>query len=84
MSASHILKLFLLNVVLFGACSAFAGLIVGDWVPAGNQLRVLAAFGLLPLVAAVIATAVHAYAGKWTSADQMSERFLGSSHPDRQ
>lgn len=83
MSTKHIVRLFLLNAVLFGTCSAFAGLIVGDWVPSGQQLRVLAAFGLVPLVIAVVATVVHAYAGKWTSADEMSERFFGGSHPER-
>jgi hypothetical protein len=77
MSGSHLLKLFLLNVVLFGACGAFAGLIMGDWVPREGQLRFLAAVGLVPLVLAVVATIAHAWAGKWTSVDNMSERFFG-------
>ena len=76
-SGAHLLKLFLLNVVLFGACGAFAGLIVGDWVPREGQMRFLAAVGLVPLVLAVVATIAHAWAGKWTSVDSMSERFFG-------
>lgn len=77
MSAGHLLKLFLMNAVLFGACGAFAGMIMGDWVPAGNQLRFLSAVALIPLVLALVATILHAKAGNWTSADNMSERFFG-------
>ena len=77
MSGIHILKLFFLNVVLFGACGAFAGLMMGDWVPEDGQLRFLGAVAVVPLVIAVIATFVHAHAGKWTSADNMSERLFG-------
>jgi hypothetical protein len=77
MGSGHVLKLFLLNVVLFGACGAFAGVIMGDWVPSGGQLRFLAAVGLVPMVIAVVATVVHVKAGRWTSVDTMSERFFG-------
>jgi hypothetical protein len=50
---------------------------MGDWVPREGQLRFLAAVGLVPLVLAVVATIAHAWAGKWTSVDHMSERFFG-------
>jgi hypothetical protein len=46
-------------------------------VPREGQLRFLAAVGLVPLVLAVVATIAHAWAGKWTSVDNMSERFFG-------
>jgi hypothetical protein len=77
MSGIHVLKLLALNVVLFGACGAFAGMMMGDWVPEGGQLRFLGAVAFIPLAIAVVATFVHAHAGKWTSADNMSERLFG-------
>jgi len=52
-------------------------MIMGDWVPAGGQLRFLSAVALIPLVLALVATILHAKAGNWTSADNMSERFFG-------
>jgi hypothetical protein len=78
MGMKHALKLFLLNAVLYGACAAFAGLIVGDYLKTAEQSRVLAAFMLVPLVLAVISTVLHMKAHAWTSVDDMAERFV---HP---
>ena len=84
MGARHAIKLFLLNAVLYGACSAFAGLIVGDALQTAAQSRVLAAFMLVPLVLAVISTVLHMKAHAWTSVDDMAERFVHPhQHPDR-
>ncbi|MFO0783816.1 MAG: hypothetical protein U0636_09045 [Phycisphaerales bacterium] len=75
-SASHVMKLLLLNCVLFLACGAFAGLIVGDWIQDKLQMRVIAAFVLIPLGMAVISTFIHAKSGRWSNVDSMSERMF--------
>lgn len=76
-SAGHVLKLLLLNCVLFLACGAFAGAIVGDSIPDKFQLKVIAAFVLVPLAIAVISTFLHLRSHRWTSVDSMSERMFG-------
>lgn len=77
-SARHGFRLFMLNAVLYGACSAFAGLMVGDYLPTGSQGRVIIAFAVAPLVLAVVSTIAHMKAHRWTSVDDMAERF---AHP---
>ncbi|MBL9141078.1 MAG: hypothetical protein JNK53_04365 [Phycisphaerae bacterium] len=76
-SVGHVLKLLLLNCVLFLACGAFAGAIVGDYIPDKMQLRVIGAFVLVPLGIAIVSTVVHVYSARWTSVDSMSERMFG-------
>ncbi len=78
MGFKHGVKLFLLNAVLYGACAAFAGLMVGDYLPVEAQGRVILAFMVGPLVLAVISTVSHMKAHAWTSVDDMAERF---THP---
>ena len=68
----------MLNAVLYGACSAFAGLMVGDDLPTGSQGRVIIAFAVVPLVLAIVSTIAHMKAHRWTSVDDMAERFV---HP---
>ena len=75
MGSRHALKLFILNAVLFLACSAFAGLIIKDYLPTPGEPKVLAALLLVPLVMAVVATVVHMKTHRWTSVDDMAERF---------
>jgi len=77
MGAKHLFRLFILNAVLYVACGAFAGVIVGDYLPTPMEMRVLAAFVGVPLIMAVISTAIHAKARRWTSVDDMAERFGG-------
>jgi len=76
-SAGHVMKLLLLNTVLFLACGAFAGAIVGDYIEDKLQMRVIAAFVLVPIAIAIVSTAIHVRAGRWTSSDSMSERMFG-------
>ncbi len=76
-SGSHVMKLLLLNCVLFLACGAFAGAIVGDYIEDKLQLRVIAAFVLVPLGIAVVSTVLHVRTAQWTSVDSMSERMFG-------
>lgn len=71
------LKLLLLNCVLFLACGMFAGAIVGDYIVDKMQMRVLAAFVLVPLAIAVVSTVIHVRTARWTSVDSMSERMFG-------
>jgi hypothetical protein len=78
MGMKHALKLFLLNAVLYGACAAFAGVIVGDYLPVEAQGKVLLAFVVGPFVLAIISTVAHMKAHAWTSVDDMAERF---AHP---
>lgn len=78
MGFRHGIRLFLLNAVLYGACSAFAGLIVGDYLPVEAQGRVILAFMVVPLGLALVSTVAHMKAHAWTSVDEMAERF---SHP---
>lgn len=78
MGARHGFRLFMLNAVLYGACAAFAGLIVGDALPTEAQGRVILAFAVVPLVIAIISTVAHMKAHRWTSVDDMAERF---AHP---
>lgn len=78
MGFKHAFKLFLLNAVLYGACAAFAGVIIGDYLPTEAQGKVILAFLVGPLVLAVISTIAHMKAHQWTSADDMAERFV---HP---
>ena len=61
-----------------GACAAFAGVIIGDYLPTEAQGKVILAFLVGPLVLAVISTIAHMKAHQWTSADDMAERFV---HP---
>lgn len=82
-SGSHVAKLLLLNCVLFLACGAFAGAIVGDYIEDKLQLRVLSAFVLIPLGIAVVSTFIHVRASRWTSVDSMSERMFGG-RPDQE
>lgn len=76
-SGGHILKVLLLNSVLFLACGAFAGMIAGDYLSGPMQFRVIAAFILVPLGIAVVSTVAHLWAHKWTAMDDMSERMFG-------
>jgi len=78
MNARHGFRLFMLNAVLYGACAAFAGLIVGDDLPTEAQGKVILAFAVVPLVLAVVSTFAHMKAHRWTSVDDMAERF---AHP---
>ncbi|MBX3356025.1 MAG: hypothetical protein KF724_10055 [Phycisphaeraceae bacterium] len=71
----HGVKLFILNAVLFLACSAFAGMIMLDYLPSPIEMKVIAALIVVPLVMAVVATVVHVKADRWTSVDDMAERF---------
>ena len=64
--------------MLYGACAAFAGVIIGDYLPTEAQGKVILAFLVGPLVLAVISTIAHMKAHQWTSADDMAERFV---HP---
>lgn len=73
--AKHALRLFLLNAVLFVACGAFAGLVAMDYLPSPIEMKAIAAFFGVPLVMAVVATIVHLKAKRWTSVDDMAERF---------
>ncbi len=75
--ARHAFRLFLLNAVLYVACGAFAGLIVMDYLPTPMEMKVLAAFFGVPLLMAVVSTLVHVKARRWTSVDDMAERFPG-------
>jgi len=75
LAGRHAFKLFILNAVLFLACSAFAGLIIKDYLPTPGEPKVLAALFVVPLVMAAIATVVHVLADRWTSVDDMAERF---------
>jgi predicted membrane-bound mannosyltransferase len=81
MGFRHAVRLFLLNAVLYGSCAAFAGLIVGDYLPVEQQGRVIVAFGVVPLVVALVSTVAHMRAHRWTSVDDMAERF---THPHQQ
>lgn len=84
-STGHIIKLLLLNCVLFLACGAFAGMIAGDYLLSDPlEFKIIAAFILVPLAIAVVSTMAHVWASKWTSVDSMSERmFGGKPGPDR-
>jgi hypothetical protein len=82
-SGSHVAKLLLLNCVLFLACGAFAGAIVGDYIEDKLQMRVLAAFVLVPIGIAIVSTFIHVRASRWTSVDSMSERMFGG-RPDQE
>jgi len=75
LNGRHGLKLFILNAVLFLACGAFAGLIMKDYLPTPYEMKVLAALVAVPLVMALIATVVHVKTDRWTSVDDMAERF---------
>ncbi len=81
-STGHIVKLLLLNCVLFLACGAFAGMIAGDYLLSDPlEFKIVAAFILVPLAVAVVSTIVHVWASRWTSVDSMSERMFGGK-PD--
>ena len=71
------MRLFLLNAVLYVACGAFAGLVAMDYLPSPIEMKALAAFFGVPLVMAVVSTIVHLKAHRWTSVDDMAERFPG-------
>lgn len=73
----HAVRLFLLNAVLYVACGAFAGLVAMDYLPTPLEMKVLAAFLGVPLAMAVVSTVVHIKADRWTSVDDMAERFPG-------
>jgi hypothetical protein len=81
MGLKHGLKLFLLNAVLYGACAAFAGLMVGDYLVGKDQGRIIIGFMVGPLVLAVISTISHMKAHAWTSVDDMAERFVHPHQP---
>lgn len=75
MGGRHGVKLFILNAVLFLACSAFAGLIMKDYLPTAIEMKLIAGLLIVPLVMAVIATVVHMKTDRWTSVDDIAERF---------
>ncbi|MFO0894948.1 MAG: hypothetical protein U0574_08345 [Phycisphaerales bacterium] len=75
MSAKHGFRLFILNAVLYVACGAFAGLVAMDYLPSPFEMRVLLAFFAVPLIMAVVSTLIHVMAARWTSVDDMAERF---------
>jgi hypothetical protein len=84
MGFRHGVRLFLLNAVLYGACAAFAGLIVGDDLPVASHGRVIVAFMAVPLALAVVSTVAHMKVHEWTSVDDMAERFVHPhQHGDR-
>jgi hypothetical protein len=72
------MRLFILNAILYGACAAFAGVIVGDSLQTAAQPKVLLAFGVVPLALAIVSTIAHMKAHRWTSVDDMAERLV---HP---
>ena len=78
MGFRHGVRLFLLNAVLYGACSAFAGLMIGDDLPVEAQGRVILAFMVVPVVVALVSTVAHMKTHQWTGVDDMAERF---THP---
>jgi|GEM_PF-729549 len=78
MGMKHALRLFVLNAVLYGACAAFAGVMVGDYLPTEAQGKVILAFLLGPLVLAIISTIAHMKAHQWNNVDDMADRF---THP---
>ena len=69
----HVLRLFMLYVVVFGTGGAFVGLMGGDDLPGGGILLwiILAAVFL----AAAIATFVHARSGIRSSIDHMADKW---------
>jgi len=75
MGGRHAGKLFVLNAVLYLACSAFAGLIIKDYLMTAYTMEILGALVVVPLVMAAISTVVHMKAHRWTSVDDMAERF---------
>lgn len=75
MGGRHAGKLFILNAVLFLVCSAFAGLIIKDYLPTPSEPKVIAALLIVPIVMAAVSTFVHMKAHRWTSVDDMAERF---------
>lgn len=75
MGGRHAGKLFVLNVVLYLACSAFAGLIIKDYLTTPYEMKVLLALVVVPLVMAAVSTVVHLKAHRWTNVDDMAERF---------
>ncbi len=74
----HALRLFFFNAVLFLVLGAFAGFEMDDFLPDAGKVAVLAF--VLPLALAVVATWWHLKQGRWTNADDMSERMV---HPGR-
>ena len=74
----HAVRLFILNAILYGACAAFIGAIIGDSLPYNQQLKVVFALFVVPLVLAIISTVLHLKSHTWTSVDDMAERLL---HP---
>lgn len=75
MSSKHAWKLLVLNVVLYGICSAFAGYIMMDYLPTQIEMKVLLALVVVPLVVAIVSTVVHMKARTWTDVDDIAERF---------
>ena len=55
--------------------SSSAGMIMLDYLPSPIEMKVIAALIVVPLVMAVVATVVHVKADRWTSVDDMAERF---------
>ncbi len=81
MGGRHAIRLFLLNAVLYGACSAFAGVIIGDDLPTAAQGKVILAFLVVPLVLAIISTVAHVKAHQWSNVDDMAERLMHPHQP---
>jgi Na+/glutamate symporter len=74
----HFIRLFILNAILYGACAAFIGAIIGDSLPNTQQPKVILALFVVPLVLAIISTILHSNSHRWTSVDDMADRLL---HP---
>lgn len=75
MGSRHAGKLFVLNAVLFLACSAFAGAVMYDYLPSSIEMKAIAGLVIVPIVMAIVATVVHMKTNRWTSVDDMAERF---------
>ena len=80
----HAVRLFILNAILYGACAAFIGAIIGDSLPDNQQLKVVLALFVVPFVLAVISTVLHVKSHTWTSVDDMAERLLHPHQTPRQ
>ena len=80
----HAIRLFILNAILYGACAAFIGAIIGDSLPDNQQLKVVLALFVVPLVLAIISTVLHMKSHTWSSVDDMAERLLHPHQTPRQ
>ena len=83
-SFRHGVRLFILNAILYGACAAFIGAIVGDSLPENAQFKVVLALFVVPFVLAIISTVLHFKSHTWTSVDDMAERLLHPHQTPRQ